>query len=65
MYLRSIQLRDWKAYASGQFDFPIPTKSKNVILISAKNGYGKTSRLEAIFGLEGEIELQDNYNAMR
>jgi DNA sulfur modification protein DndD len=54
MYLRSIQLRDWKAYANGQFDFPIPTKNKNVVLIGAKNGYGKTSLLEAIIlGLYG------------
>ena len=54
MFLRSIQLRDWKAYANGQFDFPIPTKNKNVVLIGAKNGYGKTSLLEAIIlGLYG------------
>ncbi len=54
MFLRSIQLRDWKAFASGTFDFPIPTKNKNVVLIGAKNGYGKTSLLEAIIlGLYG------------
>src|ERR1700734_1709227 len=54
MFLRSIQLRDWKAFATGQFDFPIPTKNKNVVLIGAKNGYGKTSLLEAIIlGLYG------------
>ncbi len=40
MFLRSIQLRDWKAYANGQFDFPAPTQKKNVVLIGAKNGYG-------------------------
>lgn len=54
MFLRTIQLRDWKAYANGQFDFPVPTKNKNVVLIGAKNGYGKTSLLEAIIlGLYG------------
>lgn len=54
MFLRSIQLRDWKAYANGQFDFPVPTQKKNVVLIGAKNGYGKTSLLEAIIlGLYG------------
>jgi len=54
MFLRSIQLRDWKAYATGQFDFPVPTRNKNVVLIGAKNGYGKTSLLEAIIlGLYG------------
>src|SRR5438132_14096695 len=61
MFLRSIQLRDWKAYASGQFDFPIPTKNKNVVLIGAKNGYGKTSLLEGIIlGLYG----RDGMNAL-
>src|SRR5947199_9131362 len=60
MYLRSIQIRDWKAYANATFDFPIPTKNKNVVLIGAKNGYGKTSLLEAlIVGLYG----RDGMNA--
>jgi len=54
MFLRSIQVRDWKAYANGQFEFPKPTRNKNVVLIGAKNGYGKTSLLEAIIlGLYG------------
>ena len=54
MFLRSIKIRDWKAYASATFDFPVPTKNKNVVLIGAKNGYGKTSLLEAlILGLYG------------
>jgi DNA sulfur modification protein DndD len=61
MYLRSIQLRDWKAYANATFDFPVPTKNKNVVLIGAKNGYGKTSLLEAlILGLYG----RDGMNAL-
>src|SRR6266566_3650344 len=61
MFLRSIQLRDWKAYASGTFDFPVPTKNRNVVLIGAKNGYGKTSLLEAlILGLYG----RDGMNAL-
>ena len=55
MYIRSIVFRDWKAFASAQFDFPKPTKTKNVILIGAKNGYGKTSLLEGIIiGLYGK-----------
>lgn len=54
MYLRSIRLRDWKAYATAVFDFPTPTSTKSVVLIGAKNGYGKTSLLEAlILGLYG------------
>ncbi len=54
MFLRAIKLRDWKGYANATFEFPVPTKSKNVVLIGAKNGYGKTSLLEAlILGLYG------------
>src|SRR5207253_4628783 len=54
MFLRSIKIRDWKAYASATFEFPVPTKNKNVVLIGAKNGFGKTSLLEAlILGLYG------------
>lgn len=54
MYLRAIRLRDWKAFTSATFDFPAPTRTKNVVLIGAKNGFGKTSLLEAlILGLYG------------
>src|SRR5438045_1882605 len=61
MFLRSIKIRDWKAYASASFEFPVPTKNKNVVLIGAKNGYGKTSLLEAlILGLYG----RDGMNAL-
>lgn len=61
MYIRSIRLRDWKAYAQAEFEFPPPTGAKNVILIGAKNGYGKTSLLEAvILGLYGK----DGMNAL-
>src|SRR5260221_5092914 len=48
MFFRSIRLRDWKAYSNAAFEFPIPTKTKDVVLIGAKNGFGKTSLLEAI-----------------
>ncbi|NBO92768.1 MAG: DNA sulfur modification protein DndD [Planctomycetia bacterium] len=61
MFLRSIRLRDWKAYAQAEFEFPYPTRNKNVVLIGAKNGYGKTSVLEAlILGLYGK----DGMNAL-
>jgi DNA sulfur modification protein DndD len=57
MYIRSITLRDWKAFQSAQFEFPAPTPRKNVVLIGALNGYGKTSLLEALvlglFGRDG------------
>jgi DNA sulfur modification protein DndD len=57
VYLRSIKLRDWKAYPDSHFEFPAPSKKKNVVLIGAMNGYGKTSLLEALvlglFGRDG------------
>ena len=56
MHLRSIVLRDWRAYAGAvRFDFPAPTERKNVVLIGARNGYGKTSLFHAIvLGLFGQ-----------
>lgn len=48
MYIQTIQLRNFKAYADATFSFPRPGKRKNVVLIGAKNGYGKTSLLEAV-----------------
>lgn len=57
MYLKSISLRDWKAYALANFDFPAPDNGKNIVLIGAQNGFGKTSLFEAIvlcmFGKSG------------
>ncbi|HJX18508.1 MAG TPA: ATP-binding protein [Acidiferrobacterales bacterium] len=57
MYLRHIVLQDWKAYVNGRFEFSAPSSRRNVILIGAKNGYGKTSLFEAIvlglFGRDG------------
>ncbi|MGK9231955.1 DNA sulfur modification protein DndD [Inquilinus limosus] len=57
MYLRSIHFRDWKAYADATFEFPEPQPERNVVLIGAKNGFGKTSLLEGIvlglFGRDG------------
>lgn len=48
MYLRFLRLRDWKSFVDGTFVFPQPAKNKNIVLIGARNGYGKTSLLEAI-----------------
>ena len=57
MHLRSIRLRDFKAYGKARFDFPHPSDNKNVILIGGLNGFGKTTLFEAIvlglFGRDG------------
>ncbi len=57
MYISQIVLRDWKAYTTASFDFPAPGPGRNIILIGAPNGYGKTSLFEAIvlgmFGRDG------------
>jgi DNA sulfur modification protein DndD len=57
VFLRSLTLRDWKAFETVRFEFPRPEPNRNVVLIGGKNGYGKTSLFEAIalglFGRDG------------
>jgi len=57
MHLESITLRDWKAFESATFHFPAPSKTKNVVVIGGRNGFGKTSLFEALalglFGRDG------------
>jgi DNA sulfur modification protein DndD len=57
MHLRKIELKDWKAYVSASVELPRPRPGQNVVLIGAKNGYGKTSLFEALvlelFGQDG------------
>jgi DNA sulfur modification protein DndD len=54
MHLRSISLRNFKAYETARIDLPKPTEGRNVILIGGKNGFGKTTLFEAIaLGLYG------------
>jgi DNA sulfur modification protein DndD len=58
MHLRSVSLRDWKAFEDARFDFPAPDGNRNVILIGGENGFGKTTLFEAIvFGLFGRDGL--------
>jgi len=58
MQLRKVSLRDWKCYAGKvDFDFPTAAEGKNIYLIGAANGFGKTALYEAIvlglFGRDG------------
>ena len=57
MHLRTISLRDWKAYENARLDFPSPTSTRNIILIGGQNGFGKTTLFEALalglFGRDG------------
>lgn len=49
MWIKSIKLYNFKSYAQGIFNFPEPTAHKNLVLVGAKNGHGKTTLLEAIY----------------
>ena len=57
MNLREVTLTNWRSYQAANFHFPAPTNRKNIILIGAQNGGGKTSLFEAIvlgvFGRDG------------
>ncbi len=58
MHISQIKLRDWKAYEVAKFDFPAPEIGRNIVLIGAPNGYGKTSLFEAIvLGMFGQNGL--------
>ena len=49
MWIRRITLKNWSAYENCVFDFPkSEARGKNVVLVGAKNGVGKTRLLEAI-----------------
>ena len=55
MYISKILLKNWKSYETAAFEFPSPSDGKNIVLIGAPNGYGKTSLFEAVvLGLFGE-----------
>lgn len=62
MYISQIKLKNWKSYKEALFDFPEPSSEQKIVLIGAKNGYGKTSLFEAIilglFGKHGMSNIQ-------
>lgn len=49
MWISSIKLKNFKSYAEAHFQFPEPKDGKNLVIIGAKNGHGKTTLLEAIY----------------
>ena len=48
MWIKRIELINWKAFAQAVFNIPRRDPRSNVVVIGAKNGVGKTSLLEAI-----------------
>lgn len=49
MWIKTIKLQNFKSYAQAEFNFPEPQNGKNIVLIGAVNGHGKTTLLEAIY----------------
>lgn len=51
MFLTQLQLRNWRSYRNASFVFPVPDRAgkKNVVLVGAQNGVGKTSFLMALY----------------
>lgn len=49
MWIGSIKLKNFKSYPEAHFQFPEPKNGKNLVIIGAKNGHGKTTLLEAIY----------------
>lgn len=59
MNLVELQLRNWRSYKNATFSLPEPKGKKNVILVGAQNGVGKTSFLMALYlGLYGREALE-------
>lgn len=49
MWIHSISLHNFKSYENAQFSFPEPKEGRNIALVGAENGHGKTTLLEAIY----------------
>ncbi|BAU49164.1 hypothetical protein SVA_2616 [Sulfurifustis variabilis] len=54
MFLKEVHVRNWRSYRNAIFTLPRPGSRKNIILVGAQNGTGKTSLLIALYlGLFG------------
>lgn len=51
MFLKQLQLRNWRSYRQATFNTPVPDRAgrRNVILVGAQNGVGKTSFLMGLY----------------
>ncbi len=49
MWIAKIELTNFKCYQYQSFEFPKPDKGRNLVLIGGKNGFGKTTLLEALY----------------
>lgn len=58
MWISKIELINFKVYKNATLEFNQPSPGKNIVLIGAINGHGKTSLLESIYiGLYGKDAL--------
>jgi len=54
MYLSTVHLENWRSYSDATFNFKPPTLRRQLVLVGAMNGHGKTSLLFALYlGLFG------------
>lgn len=49
MWLSKIKLQHFKSYEYAEFNFDAPQAGRNIVLIGAQNGHGKTTLLEALY----------------
>lgn len=49
MWIKRIKLKNFGLYPEAEFIFPEPTAQRNLVVINAKNGHGKTTLLEALY----------------